>query len=105
MDRVSVGEVELCCERLGDEARTTVLLLAGHGAQMQWWDDVFCAALVDAGFAVVRFDNRDVGGSTWFEAAGRPDLGAILRGEPTDVPYTLWSMADDTVGLLDALEL
>jgi pimeloyl-ACP methyl ester carboxylesterase len=105
MDRASVGEVELCYERLGDPGRPVILLIAGHGAQMQWWDDPFCDRLVAEGYGVVRYDNRDVGGSTWFEGAPPPDIGAALRGEPTPVPYTLWDMADDAAGLLDAVGL
>ena len=105
MDRVRAGEVELCVESLGSPGATPVLLVAGHGAQLQWWDDDLCAALVAEDFFVVRYDNRDVGGSTAFEAAGEPDIGALLRGEPAEVAYTLWSMADDAAGLLDALGL
>jgi len=103
MDRLRAGEVELCCERLGDPGDPVLLLVAGHGAQLQWWDDRLCASLVAEGYCVVRYDNRDVGGSTSFAAAGQPDLGALLCGERADVPYTLWSMADDAAGLLDAL--
>jgi pimeloyl-ACP methyl ester carboxylesterase len=103
MDRVPVGEVELCFERMGDSEQPVILLIAGHGAQMQWWDDPLCHLLVAEGYGVVRYDNRDVGGSTWFEDAPPPDIGAVLRDEPTVIPYTLWDMADDAAGLLDAL--
>ncbi|HYA68399.1 MAG TPA: alpha/beta hydrolase [Acidimicrobiales bacterium] len=103
MDRVSLGGVDMCYERLGALQAPTVLLIAGHGAQLQWWDDGFCDRLVAEGFGVVRFDNRDAGTTSSFESAPRPDFGAILRGEPTDLAYTLWDMADDAAGLLGAL--
>jgi pimeloyl-ACP methyl ester carboxylesterase len=103
MDRAAVGKVTLCFERLGAPDVPTVLLVAGHGAQLQWWDDEFCDQIAAQGFDVVRFDNRDVGGSTWFDDAGEPDIGALLRGRAGAVPYTLWDMADDAAGLLDSL--
>jgi pimeloyl-ACP methyl ester carboxylesterase len=103
VDRIRAGEVDLCVERLGEPDRPTVLLVAGHGAQLQWWDDDLCELLVSAGFGVVRYDNRDVGDSTSFAAHGEPDIGAVVRGRPAPVAYTLWSMADDAVGVLDAL--
>ena len=37
------------------------------------------------------------------DEAGIPDIGALLKGEAIDVPYTIEDMADDAVGLLDAL--
>jgi pimeloyl-ACP methyl ester carboxylesterase len=64
-------------------------------------------ALQQRGYRVVRFDNRDVGLSTHLTAAGYPDLGAVgaalEHGTPPPIPYTLRDMANDAVGLLDAL--
>ena len=97
--------MDLCVEWLGDRADPPILLIAGHGAQLQWWDDGWCGALLDEGFSVIRFDNRDVGDSTSFASSGEPDIGAILGGGPTELPYTLWSMAEDASGLLGALGL
>ena len=44
---------------------------------MLYWPDEFCAALVDRGFAVARFDNRDAGLSTHLMQAGVPSLGPL----------------------------
>jgi pimeloyl-ACP methyl ester carboxylesterase len=70
------------------------------------WPDEFCQLLADAGFQVVRFDNRDVGLSSHCDLAGTPDLTPIFSGKAVrDAPYTLAEMAADTVGLFDWLGL
>jgi pimeloyl-ACP methyl ester carboxylesterase len=71
------------------------------------WDDDLCKDLAERGHYVIRYDNRDVGLSTKFDEAGVPNLietfGKIMQGEKIKPPYTLDDMADDAVGLLDAL--
>ncbi|RNI19471.1 alpha/beta fold hydrolase [Flexivirga caeni] len=100
------GDVELAYETFGDPANPAVVLVMGLATQMIGWPDGFCSLLVDAGFHVVRFDNRDIGLSTHLHEAGVPDLSGLLVGKPLEsAPYTLGDMADDTLGLLDALEL
>jgi pimeloyl-ACP methyl ester carboxylesterase len=56
---------------------------------------------------VIRFDNRDAGLSTKFEEAGIPDflatIKAAMEGKRVESAYSLDDMADDAVGLLNAL--
>jgi pimeloyl-ACP methyl ester carboxylesterase len=103
MASITANDLTIEYETAGDPADPTLLLIMGLGGQLIAWDDEFVAALVDRGFHVVRFDNRDVGRSTWFDEAGTPDLMALLVGGSTDPAYLLPDMAGDAAGLLAAL--
>jgi pimeloyl-ACP methyl ester carboxylesterase len=100
-----VGDVELCYETLGDPANPTLLLIMGLGAQMIYWPEPFCEALVGEGFHVVRFDNRDAGRSTILRHVRPPSAAALISRRLRDVAYTLEDMADDAAGLLDHLDV
>ncbi len=101
--------ITLCHDSFGDPTAPPLLLIMGLGGQMIAWDDTFCTQLAGRGYRVIRFDNRDIGLSTHFADAGVPDVGAAfmasLMGKPVQAPYTLRDMADDAVGLLDALDI
>ena len=97
------GNVTIAYERLGPADGVPLLLVMGLGMQMVFWPDDFCQALVDRGFAVARFDNRDVGQSTHFTQAGAPNLVSVYTRPATAAAYRLSDMADDGVAVLDAL--
>lgn len=105
--RVATNGVELVYDTFGDPDAPAILLIMGLGSQMIDWKDEFCSLLACSGFRVIRFDNRDAGQSTIFEAAGHPDIAAMVearqRGERLEAPYLLWDLMSDTMGLLDAL--
>jgi pimeloyl-ACP methyl ester carboxylesterase len=100
---VSANDIEIEYEAFGDPNSSPLLLINGFGSQLTFWDKGLCEQLAQNGLYVIRFDNRDVGLSSKLEKAGLPKLGALLRGEAIDIPYTIEDMADDAVGLLDAL--
>ena len=102
MPSTAANDITIEYETAGNPADPPLLLIMGLGGQLIAWDDEFVAALVAKGFYVVRFDNRDVGLSTWFDEAGTPDLAAAFTGE-VQAAYLLSDMAGDAAGLLDAL--
>lgn len=109
MPAASANGIRIEYETFGDPSSPPLLLIAGIGGQMIGWDEELCKTWAGKGFYVIRFDNRDVGLSTKLEEAGVPDVMAILKarmdGKKVDAPYTLDDMADDAVGLLDALDI
>ncbi|MGY2084607.1 alpha/beta fold hydrolase [Blastococcus sp. SYSU DS0539] len=100
-----VGDLELAYETFGDAANPPVLLVMGLATQMIGWPDDFCRGLAERGLFVIRFDNRDIGLSTHVTDGGAPDVMAVLGGDRSSVAYGLTDLAEDTVGLLDALGL
>ncbi|UOZ06755.1 alpha/beta fold hydrolase [Amycolatopsis sp. WQ 127309] len=103
MARAQANGLELEYGTFGDPAAPPLVLVMGLGAQMITWDDGFCELLASRGFFVVRYDNRDVGLSTYFDELPPPDLGALFAGDRSSAPYLLADLADDAVGLFDAL--
>lgn len=95
--------IELAYQEMGDPAGEPLVLVMGLATQMIAWDEEFCSLLVDRGFRVVRFDNRDIGRSTKVRAAGVPTRMDMLIGRRATAPYLLRDMALDTAGLMDHL--
>jgi len=85
-----------------------LLLVMGLGGQLVAWPSSFIAGLVDRGFKVVTFDNRDIGLSTKIDAAPPTKLQSALFSISrrfAKSAYLLSDMAKDAVGLLDALNI
>jgi pimeloyl-ACP methyl ester carboxylesterase len=109
MAQIDANGIKLEVETTGDRGAPPVLLIMGLGAQLTRWPEPFHRGLADAGFFVIRYDNRDVGLSTRLEGASSPPLGrSALRaavGLPVRAPYDLGDLTRDALGLLDALGL
>src|SRR5262245_14593448 len=107
MPRARSNGLELEYEVLGPADGRPLLLIMGLGMQLGHWDDELCGLLVARGHRVIRFDNRDVGRSSWLDDAGLPSVAAAMAaaaaGDRIEAPYTLSDMAADAIGLLDAL--
>lgn len=78
-------------ESVGDPGNPAVLLIMGAMSSGVWWPTAFCEQLAARGRFVIRYDNRDTGRSTSYP--------------PGETPYTIETMADDAVAILDAYGL
>lgn len=107
--QISSNGIRLEVEDHGSPTGEPLLLIMGLGMQLLAWHEGFVEQLVARGFRVIRFDNRDIGLSQHFDASGTPNLGlGALRHLfhlPVTSPYSLADMADDALGVLDALGL
>jgi pimeloyl-ACP methyl ester carboxylesterase len=93
MASARVNGIEIEYETMGDRAGRPLLLIIGLADQMIHWDESLCNGLANRGHYVIRFDNRDSGLSTKCET----------QGQGCSPVYGLDDMADDAIGLLDAL--
>ena len=86
-----------------------VLLIMGLGMQLIAWPPGLVRELMNAGFRVIRFDNRDSGLSQKFDTLGMPNLiwqGLKYKlGLSIKPPYSVHDMALDALGVLDALQI
>lgn len=109
MPKANVNNIMIEYETIGEPTSKPLLLIAGLGSQLLAWSDEICEILAENGFFVIRFDHRDVGLSTKLEDEGIPDMmeisAAYTRREIPKLPYTLEDMADDVIGVLDALNI
>jgi pimeloyl-ACP methyl ester carboxylesterase len=90
-ETLPVNGIELCADTFGEPGDPALLLIAGGASSMDWWEDEFCRRLAAAGRRVIRYDHRDTGRSTSFPAGAPPYSGADL--------------ANDALGVLDALHI
>ena len=105
--KVTANGLQIEVDDTGGEGRPVILLIMGLGMQLVAWPDAFVQQLVDAGFRVVRHDNRDIGLSQGFDHLGTGNLvWETIRhriGLKVRSAYTLQDMALDSLGVLDAL--
>lgn len=104
---VDSNGIRIAYDTFGNPAHRPVILIHGLNMQMVAWEPEFCQALANQKNYVIRFDNRDVGHSTWCSDSGIPNLSEFMQnavqGKPVNAPYSLKDMAEDTTGLLDGL--
>ncbi len=109
---VQANGISLCVQRFLPDHNAGVaplILIRGLGTQMIQWSSAFIEYFTKAGLEVIIFDNRDVGESQKLDAAGIPDIMGLLEdqqaGAAFPVPYGIGDMADDVIGLMDALAI
>jgi pimeloyl-ACP methyl ester carboxylesterase len=95
------GDIEIAYEVEGPIGGEPLLLIMGLGLQMLFWPESFRRMLVERGFRVARFDNRDVGASTHLRWLGMPSPLVFVTRRWGG--YSLADMAEDAVAVLDDL--
>ena len=86
-DFVKSNGALICTQTFGTKGNPTVILSAGATVSMLFWDEDFCRQLAKQGFFVIRYDNRDVGKSTYYTS--------------DTLPYNIVDLADDAIAILD----
>lgn len=94
LGKAPVNGIEIYYETFGNKQNPAILLIMGLDAQSVIYGENIINPLVDVGFYVIRFDNRDIGLSTWMN-----DNWHRSR------PYSLEDMAKDSVELLNFLQI
>lgn len=84
MGFVRVNGVRLFYQDLGEPGAPAIVLIMGWGGDHTAW--AFQLQAFSGQYRVIALDNRGAG-----------------QSEQPDIPYTIAGMADDTVGLMDAL--
>ena len=125
-----INDLEIWYEEFGERKEETILLIMGANANCIQWDQEFIDQLVLNNFHVIRFDNRDVGKSTWI--GKEPIYNKFLKFLPSfllklivnsifglavdeegkfkfskasKVQYDLSDMAKDAISLMDILNI
>jgi pimeloyl-ACP methyl ester carboxylesterase len=105
--KIKANGIAIEVEDTGQADRPVVLLIMGLGMQLVAWPPAMVQSLVEAGYRVVRFDNRDIGLSEHFDHLGVPNImwEAFKHRMrlPVNAPYGVHDMAADALGVLDAL--
>ena len=107
MTQARANGIDIEYQENGPADGEVILLIMGLGMQLVAWPDAFCEGLAARGFRVVRFDNRDAGLSSRMRHASLMPTAALMAaayfGLPVRAPYGLNDMADDALGLIDAI--
>ena len=129
-NKKNINDIEIWYEDFGNPNHEKILLIMGANANCKQWDQEFIDKLVSNDFHVIRFDNRDVGKSTWigkepfyikflkilpsfllklfinsiFGLAVDAE-GKFKFSESSQVQYDLSDMAKDAISLMDTLKV
>jgi pimeloyl-ACP methyl ester carboxylesterase len=107
--KIKVNNLSIEVQEHGNAAHPAVLLIMGLGMQLVAWPAYVIDPLLQAGYRVVTFDNRDIGLSDHLDHLGTPNvLWASMKrklGWHIAAPYRLEDMARDAIGVLDAMNI
>lgn len=108
--QVIANGINIEAEDHGNPEDPAILLVMGYTAQLIYWPMDLVNGLVEKGFRVIAFDNRDVGLSYKFDGVRAPHpirqmIAKRFFPRRQMAPYNLGDMARDAVGVLDALKI
>ncbi len=107
MNLIEVNGVSIAYTTSGEEENTPVLMIMGLMGSHKVWGEEIVNGLIDSGYRVILFDNRDTGESEKLDRLGKPNLywkfAMKNLGVNFSSPYTLSDMALDGLGVLDHL--
>ncbi len=86
--KVKVGDIAIAYKQLGEDGAKPIVLVTGLGATMDMWSPLLLEQLTSSYYSVTIFDNRGAGEST----SGTKE-------------FSISQFANDTAGLLDALNI
>tara|TARA_B100001559_G_scaffold300822_1_gene287276 strand:- start:951 stop:1823 length:873 start_codon:yes stop_codon:yes gene_type:complete len=106
-DLININGVSIAYTTAGEEENPSVLMIMGLMGSHKVWGEKIVNGLVDSGYRVILFDNRDTGESENLDRLGKPNLywkfAMSYLGVDFSSPYTLTDMALDGIGVLDHL--
>lgn len=107
MVQIKANGIDIEYETRGEPVNPVLVLVRGLGTQLAAWPEAYLKSLVEAGYHVVIFDNRDVGLSQKFGSEPSDTraqvVEALKEGRKPDLAYGIEDMAADPIGLMDAL--
>lgn len=96
MPFANLKQVRLCYAVKGNPEDPALIMVMGFGGQLIQWPSVLLDELVDAGYCVIIFDNRDAGLTTFHTPQPKINLQVIFdqvaKGQKPSLPYTLKDM-------------
>ena len=108
-DLININGVSIAYTTAGEEENPSVLMIMGLMGSHKVWGEEIVNGLVDSGYRVILFDNRDTGESENLDRLGKPNLywkfAMSYLGVDFSSPYTLTDMALDGIGVLDHLRI
>ena len=106
-DLININGVSIAYTTAGEEENPSVLMIMGLMGSHKVWGETIVNGLVDSGYRVILFDNRDTGESENLDRLGKPNLywkfAMSYLGVDFSSPYTLTDMALVGIGVLDHL--
>ena len=107
--QIFVNGVRIEVEDTGEKDRVAVLLIPGMAMQLIVWPEAMVHQLHQAGYRVIRFDNRDIGLSQDMAHLPAPNLLWFMLqqklGFQPQAPFSIQDMANDALGVLDHLHI